>query len=123
MYKKISCLSFLYKGVYLTLFSLLFFIQLQPKFIEASNDFISIKPSSVQKTSCDNRTEAQTTSKETFIKVSKRFDVSSQFILSPAFLVSKTIYQSSYVWVLYKEVFVKNNNCLQRLLRGPPSFF
>ncbi|MGN6353140.1 MAG: hypothetical protein ACTHLB_07100 [Parafilimonas sp.] len=123
MYKKISCLSFLYKGVYLTLFSLLFFIQLQPKFIEASNDFISIKPSSVQKTSCDNRTEAQTTSKETFIKVSKRFDVSSQFILSPAFLVSKTIYESSYVWVLYKEVFVKNNNCLQRLLRGPPSFF
>ncbi len=123
MYKKISCLSFLYKGVYLTLFSLLFFIQLQPKFIEASNDFISIKPSSVQKTSNDNRTEAQTTSKETFIKVSKRFDVSSQFILSAAFLVSKTIYESSYVWVLYKEVFVKNNNCLQRLLRSPPSFF
>lgn len=97
-------------------------MQFKPKFIEASNGFIRVKPVSVQKTSYNNRTEATSTGKEAFVKVSKRFDVSNQFTIVPAFIICYTVNNTAYTKGLYRNTVVKNNYHRQRLLRGPPCF-
>src|SRR6516164_1095983 len=88
LYKKLNHRSFLSKAGYFLIFSIVFFIQLQSKFIEASNEYSSKRTSHSSHASFRFKFNAEGSIKVAFVKPSKRFELNSTFVLLPKFIIA-----------------------------------
>jgi hypothetical protein len=125
VFKKIDHQSIAFKLSLIILFSALFFVQLQLKFIEyAYNDFSTAKHSAnlinhafkkhqLDKTGSDSGTA--------YIKLNKRYPVYNAFTLHAAPLIIKPVFSPVFLQFFYRTSFIADNPYPVFFLRGPPT--
>ena len=124
MFKKLDHKSIAFKLSLVIVFSALFFVQLQVKFIESAyNDYskaeqsasftnYSSKKVQLNKPEPDNGT--------TCVKLNKRYPVYNVFTLLAAPLIIKPVFSPVFLQFFYKETFFADNTYSVSFLRGPP---